>query len=158
MSDSQPCPNPDCDGELDLDGRCPECSETEEDLDGRTPCPDGACIGLIGPDGRCTECSQVIDLDTADEERLPCPDGACIGVIGPDGRCTECGALGPDEDDRDEDDRDEDDRDEDEDDRDEDDELDDDGERFPCPDGACIGIIGPDGRCTECGRTSEESP
>lgn len=26
------------------------------------------------------------------------------------------------------------------------------GERLACSDGMCIGIIGPDGRCTECGK------
>ncbi len=26
------------------------------------------------------------------------------------------------------------------------------GERLACPDGMCIGILGPDGRCTECGK------
>ena len=88
------------------------------------------------------------DLDL-DSRRL-CPDGACIGVIGDDGRCRVCGraddgsivatvtremaATAPgiasgageggafDDDDR---------------------EL--------CPDGACIGIIGSDGKCKVCG-------
>jgi hypothetical protein len=23
-----------------------------------------------------------------------------------------------------------------------------------CPDGACVGVIGPDGKCSECGRTA----
>ena len=27
-----------------------------------------------------------------------------------------------------------------------------------CPDGACIGVIGPDGRCSECGRTTDGRP
>jgi hypothetical protein len=27
--------------------------------------------------------------------------------------------------------------------------------RHLCPDGACVGLIGPDGRCTVCGRTPE---
>ena len=26
------------------------------------------------------------------------------------------------------------------------------GERVACSDGSCIGIIGPDGKCTECGK------
>jgi hypothetical protein len=74
-----------------------------------------------------------------------CPDGSCIGLIGADGRCKVCGTVSPsavadprhqgmvaleegesgaeDEDDR---------------------EL--------CPDGACIGLIGDDGRCNVCGR------
>jgi hypothetical protein len=90
------------------------------------------------------------DLDL-DSRRL-CPDGACIGVIGDDGRCRVCG-------------------------------LADDGsvqapvtremeastidlgaggdgggdafegeDRELCPDGACIGVIGSDGRCKVCGR------
>jgi len=28
--------------------------------------------------------------------------------------------------------------------------------RVLCPDGACIGVIGPDGRCMECGKPAEE--
>lgn len=88
------------------------------------------------------------------ENRILCPDGNCIGVIGPDGRCKECGmpygdtgataekagttgeapasqAHGgnPDQ------------------------ETDPEWEnRKLCPDGNCIGVIGPDGRCKECGR------
>ena len=27
-----------------------------------------------------------------------------------------------------------------------------------CPDGSCIGLIGPDGRCKECGRSSDGKP
>ncbi|HLU68497.1 MAG TPA: hypothetical protein VKZ63_19565 [Kofleriaceae bacterium] len=146
----------------------------------RELCPDGACIGLIGPDGRCKVCGQVSpsavadprhrgmvapgdDSDGAafDDGRELCPDGACIGVLGEDDRCKVCGAQGapragagaaagadaapdadppvapagaaaaaaassgePDVDDED---------------------------RELCPDGACIGLIGPDGRCKECG-------
>lgn len=26
-----------------------------------------------------------------------------------------------------------------------------------CPDGACVGIVGPDGRCGECGRTEAQA-
>lgn len=86
------------------------------------------------------------------EERALCPDGACIGVLGDDGRCRVCGAVGDGSvvpigsrapiddsaettearDDRDAGDGDEDDR------------------RL-CPDGACIGLIGSDGRCKVCG-------
>jgi hypothetical protein len=96
-----------------------------------------------------------------------CPDGACIGVIGPDGTCNECGTIGqsgrthsrlrgmklpapvPDDDDEDGDD------------------FGGDGSsggdddpldlehRELCPDDACIGIIGLDGRCKECGIAAE---
>jgi hypothetical protein len=109
------------------------------------------------------------DPDVEWEQRRLCPDGACIGVVGGDGRCKVCGALAPetggpfrataieaaDEDD---------------------DEapmsanetpvavveggastsasssegFDD--ERELCPDDACIGLIGPDGRCKVCGK------
>lgn len=88
------------------------------------------------------------DLDL--ENRELCPDGSCIGVLGPDGRCSECGrtreqaasgvdpegAAGGDA------------------------PLDTietsfDDERQLCPDGACIGVIGPDGRCKECGRSRD---
>jgi hypothetical protein len=97
--------------------------------------------------------------DTAAEwsDRRLCSDGNCIGVIGPDGRCKECGkpeAGGDGEpvitseiplpvaaedqphsaaeaaEDRG-------------------------GEwsdRRLCSDGNCIGVIGPDGRCKECGQ------
>jgi len=104
----------------------------------------------------------VADLDVEWEHRRLCTDGACIGVIGDDGRCKVCGALAPEtggpfratpleaemmvnvvDDGADaaqasaqasgtsaE--------------------LDD--ERELCPDDACIGLIGADGRCKECGK------
>ena len=85
------------------------------------------------------------------ENRILCPDGNCIGIIGPDGRCKECGIPSdnqadgaqraaetinippsggnPDPG------------------------SDPDWEnRKLCPDGNCIGIIGSDGRCRECGK------
>jgi len=92
-----------------------------------------------------------------EDDRLLCPDGACVGVIGPDGTCRVCGRAAPgwgDERQR--------------------------GLRPPeeadaetaanavvraqpsapddwetrelCPDGSCIGVIGPEGVCTVCGR------
>jgi hypothetical protein len=140
----------------------------------RELCPDETCVGLIGVDGRCKVCGSVgasavadprrqgmaVDTDATadatdalDDDRELCPDGACIGVIGDDGLCKVCGAQGTapapgtpraprpalaaapaapaaadlgaitvDDEDR---------------------EL--------CPDGSCIGLIGPDGRCKVCG-------
>ena len=77
-----------------------------------------------------------------------CPDGDCIGLIGADGRCKVCGTVSPsavadprhqgmvapragqpDEGEPGEDD-----------------------DRELCPDGACLGLIGADGRCNVCGR------
>jgi hypothetical protein len=95
------------------------------------------------------------------ENRILCSDESCIGVIGSDGRCKECGIPydgdlkempvsadttdssdttdSPDAD------------------------VSDDEKSIPqgadewenrklCSDGSCIGIIGPDGRCKECGK------
>jgi hypothetical protein len=105
-------------------------------------------------------------LDAEWDQRVLCSDGNCIGVIGPDGNCKECGkkfegtlpeelaseseesppADIPDEE--------------------EDvppeelphhvtDNNDDWQNRILCSDGNCIGIIGPDGRCKECGKPYE---
>lgn len=128
----------------------------------RELCPDGSCIGLVGADGRCKVCGTVSPSAVADprrqgmvptdgeedpadqDDRELCPDGACIGLIGDDGRCNVCGrpregaaavtgatgiaaegAIVV--------------------------EADDDESRELCPDGACIGLIGGDGRCKVCG-------
>ncbi|MGD2185000.1 MAG: hypothetical protein PVI71_02685 [Desulfobacterales bacterium] len=90
------------------------------------------------------------------ENRILCADESCIGVIGPDGRCKECGKSyeeSPtgesnasqnsseldDDIDMDEESR--------------PDTADNDWEnRFLCSDESCIGVIGPDGRCKECGK------
>ncbi len=102
------------------------------------------------------------------EKRQLCSDGNCIGVIGPDGRCKECGKpgeMGALPADRETEDPEASDADEHEDTEapvDTDDSEapeaagDDDWEnRRLCPDGNCIGVIGPDGRCKECGRSEE---
>jgi len=85
--------------------------------------------------------------------RRLCIDESCIGVIGPDGRCKECGLPfeeGPS-------------------DGTEEEELEDVAEngaetshadleweqRRLCIDESCIGVIGPDGRCKECGKSYE---
>ena len=33
-----------------------------------------------------------------------------------------------------------------------------DSKRRLCPDGACVGVIGSDGKCSECGRTANVEP
>ena len=109
------------------------------------------------------------------DHRQLCPDGACVGVIGSDGTCKMCGRAAPnwgderkrglvDEPAEDEDDEEyEDDDEEYEDDDDEEAVAAADGapaapewsERKLCPDGACVGVIGDDGKCKMCGRTAE---
>jgi hypothetical protein len=111
------------------------------------------------------------------DERTLCSDEACIGIIGPNGRCNECGrpyagkptgADGAGEDDLalapetllDETDEDADNDDGGSDDALEEDDLAIDGDshwenRILCRDESCIGVIGPDGRCKECGKPLE---
>lgn len=81
--------------------------------------------------------------------RQLCPDDGCIGVISAEGLCQVCGAIGEDK-------------------------VSAETEtllvprmkrhssqgvdlvhRALCPDGSCIGVIGPDGRCKECGHVTD---
>ena len=88
------------------------------------------------------------------DKRVLCSDGSCIGTIGSDGKCRECGKpyegilpeghgtesthqtvleetkqVSSDAT-----------------------ESDDWDKRVLCSDGNCIGVIGPDGKCKECGK------
>ncbi len=94
------------------------------------------------------------------ENRTLCLDESCIGVIGPDGCCKECGKPYegfeyrtadtvetdvPDESDLEVE-------------KPAEAEFDTDWEsRTLCIDESCIGVIGPDGRCKECGKAYEEN-
>ena len=106
------------------------------------------------------------------EERTLCSDEACIGIIGPNGRCNECGkpyAGKPADADAEPDEAlslapeklldevDEDEKADHQDDQDEDENMDTQwADRILCRDENCIGVIGPDGRCKECGRPLDE--
>jgi hypothetical protein len=95
-------------------------------------------------------------MSTADSDdsfdpgrRRLCPDGSCIGLLDDAGRCKVCGRVGgagpaigvpeqPEE-------------------RSEAAAPENDAPGFDpsrrlCPDGACVGVLGPDGRCKVCGR------
>jgi hypothetical protein len=134
----------------------PPVKEEDDEDDG-----DGDGDGADGED----EADGPLDL----ESRILCPDGSCIGVIGPDGRCKECGAVLPEkeraataaalatttpakqEQEREQQpspspsgDA-------------SDDPLDF-SKRMLCSDGSCIGVIGPDGRCKECGKPYRGEP
>lgn len=111
-----------------------------------------------------TEMKSRSKADMEWENRILCSDESCIGVIGPDGRCKECGkpfegefdpglpAGGLD---------------------DPGDEVESVQETFPaevsddegdidwenrtlCSDESCIGVIGSDGRCKECGKSLDD--
>jgi len=104
-----------------------------------------------------------IQEDTDWENRTLCSDESCIGVIGPDGQCKECGETyegeppaGVPEDGVESTFTDEEDF--------ETEAVDDEGDsttdidwenRTLCSDESCIGVIGSDGRCNECGIVHE---
>jgi hypothetical protein len=94
----------------------------------------------------------IFDKNEDWDKRILCSDESCIGTIGADGKCKECGKsydgklpegkaaeivheIIPEEkvtaDAQPDDDWD---------------------TRVLCPDGSCIGIIGQDGKCKECGK------
>ena len=128
-------------------------SELENDglnWENRTLCSDESCIGVIGPDGLCKECGKPFDGSEAEnqgDEPYQADDGPR--------------AHGPDPDEIDEEDAldeaaapngwDETERDDDVDDEALPDPLDWEN-RTLCSDESCIGVIGPDGRCKECGK------
>ena len=101
------------------------------------------------------------------EHRVLCSDGNCIGVIGPDGHCKECGkeyegTLAEEHFSENEESSAAENSFEKEDPSPADmpdmpheaAEHDDWQNRVLCSDGNCIGVIGPDGRCKECGKPS----
>ncbi len=119
----------------------PEKSEAELEWERRLLCSDEACIGTIGPDGRCKECGkpyegslpqgidQPIDAEAAEDPDRNA-DNAWVEDTGRfDGEEAEeeADAVGDDEWSR----------------------------RVLCSDESCIGVIGPDGRCKECGKPYE---
>ena len=140
--------------------------------DQRQLCPDGSCIGVIGPDGTCKVCGRAAPNwgDERNRGLLP-PDDQERDIADDDDD-----DLDDDDDDLDGDDGDDDDDDDDDGDgEDEGDDLGDGGanglaasaaaheprgewgERRLCPNGACIGVIGDDGRCKVCGRTATDA-
>jgi hypothetical protein len=113
------------------------------------------------------------EIDRYWENRVLCSDESCIGVIGPNGRCKECGRpfegelpadFNPDDSGQWPEDKHVTDKDpthehasdakqETE------TEITDDewSQRTLCSDESCIGVIGPDGRCKECGKPYSDS-
>jgi hypothetical protein len=132
----------------------------------RQLCGDGSCIGVIGASGRCKVCGRTLAESTAGAPPTAPPPADPDEVEGDD----DDDALADDdsEDVLDEDEAHDDDDDDVHDDEDEEAELaaaaadlaavavaDADDElatRSLCPDGACVGVIGSDGRCKVCGK------
>jgi hypothetical protein len=109
-----------------------ELEKTGFNLEGRVLCSDESCIGVIGTDGRCKVCGKPYE----GPEPIPQREKSSAGPSSPSaeppgGEQSAPGEVVLDDDEA--------------------------GERSPserecCPDEACIGVIGPDGRCGVCGR------
>jgi hypothetical protein len=103
----------------------------------RRLCPDGACIGVIGDDGRCRVCGRAASggdapagfvTSGADADDGESEDGdSVVEVDGPgDGKhAVPAKAAGFDP------------------------------NRRLCPDGSCLGVLGPDGVCNVCGQKAD---
>jgi len=116
-----------------------EKSALDLEWERRTLCSDGSCIGVIGPDGKCNECGKPYEGDlpktdlsgeaASNAAEDPAPEGAAEEEASGDAEAGEAGtADNPDE------------------------EW---ASRRLCSDGSCIGVIGPDGKCKECGKPYE---
>jgi hypothetical protein len=112
-----------------------ESRDLDLEWENRVLCGDESCIGTVGPDGRCRECGRIYEgalperIETGiTREAAPEDDGvADISDVSPvNGDLTEEDSVAL---------------------------TDDEWERRKlCPDEGCIGVIGPDGCCKECGR------
>ena len=103
------------------------------DWENRVLCTDGNCIGVIGADGKCKECGLSADENSAVEAE----DTSEISDASVDENDVEDGSVPSacDEEKA---------------------EMDDDWDnRVLCSDDSCIGTIGPDGTCNECGKPSD---
>lgn len=144
----QLCPDEGCIGVLDHSLRCPECGAVGEPSQVRTLAAQRSQEDEHDADGEAA-------ADHGPDEfahRQLCPDGGCVGVLDADGRCRECGRISaatttdprlqgleePEADRAGSSETDSDDSDFD--------------ARELCADGACVGLIGADGRCKECGK------
>lgn len=113
-----------------------ENHQDDIDWENRILCPDGNCIGVIGPDGCCKECGRPHegDLPAALQKNKVAAATASVGTVTPPEEKTETDPLAAESVSA----------------------SDEEWEnRRLCTDGNCIGVIGPDGKCKECGRPYE---
>jgi len=104
----------------------------------RRLCPDGACIGVLDPSGQCNECGRKFGADAIAAANANSQTWALVDAREPNGDAEDAasdpfsagapadavGASGSGFD----------------------------PSRRLCEDGSCIGVIGPNGACTVCGR------
>lgn len=112
------------------------------DWENRVLCSDGNCIGVIGRDGRCKECGKSYEGDlpfsdtgSGTDDRVDTDDSDVRPTNDPAAAPGDPLAQSQSEND------------------------DPDWEnRKLCSDGNCIGVIGPDGKCKECGKPYSGDP
>jgi hypothetical protein len=140
----------------------PQRDDDELDLEDRELCPDGSCIGVIGDDGRCGECGRAGERaprpagsggNGAPEKAKPDKgggkskadknkSGGVPKIIDVSSEKSEKSGAGPGKDPG----------------KDKAGKAgshDEWSERQLCSDGGCIGVIGANGRCNECGKAPE---
>jgi len=116
-----------------------EENKTKSELywEGRKLCSDPACIGVIGPDGRCKECGKSYEGEAFEDSPFAEPEFDSESE-------SETDEIAEDQAEEYEETEAYDD---------EDSATDDDwANRKLCSDPACIGVIGADDRCKECGK------
>lgn len=110
--------------------------DKNEDWEHRTLCSDESCIGTIGPDGRCKECGKpydgVINANLSAIDVFPETNLNKTVNMPHNQEIRQDGAS--------------------------EDSIDDEEweKRVLCSDESCIGTIGPDGRCKECGKPGKQ--
>jgi hypothetical protein len=117
-----------------------ETAPTDIEWDHRMLCSDGNCIGVIGPDGHCKECGKKYEGSLA-EDHFTEKEGSSAADSSfekEDPSLEDMPHEAAESNENDESIRD-----------------DDWQDRVLCSDGNCIGVIGPDGRCRECGKPYE---
>jgi hypothetical protein len=108
-----------------------DTNDSAVDWDSRVLCSDGNCIGVIGPDGHCKECGIKYE---GDPPEMRASENEAQDVEEDDDLSSAPTEI-PEENNR---------------------PFDDEWEnRVLCSDGNCIGVIGPDGKCRECGKPLE---
>jgi len=100
--------------------------QSDDDWENRILCSDESCIGVIGPDGRCKECGKPYKESQAPDKEPQTAEVQTAPIESGAGDEIDRGKPPAKGDDWE--------------------------NRILCSDESCIGVIGADGRCKECGK------